>query len=212
MKNTVLIKRIIHEIKSLFLNGLITILPLAITVAIFSYSIGLLRSWLAPVHRIEPACLQQIPYSEFILVIGVIFSLGAILRFLLLHEVIKLIEKPLRRIPLLREVYFGIKQIVHALSAQDKFSFQKVLLIPFPQQDTYSLGFMTGEVPSAIAPEKNKSYISVFVPTTPNPTTGFYLIVPEERCISTTLTRQEAMTIIMSGGVIKPERFAQAKE
>ncbi len=87
-----------------------------------------------------PRTLACLPHAEIILVILLIFGLGAILKFLLLHSIVQWIEAILGKIPLLRQVYFGIKQLVHALSAQDKLSFQKVVMIEFPRPGFYSLG------------------------------------------------------------------------
>ncbi len=191
----------------IFLNGLFAILPITLTIALFGFSLRMLKSWLQPIYQLEPASLQKIPYSEVGLVIGAIFLVGIILRFFILRSIVHGLEHLLGRLPLIRPIYTGIKQLVHAFSMQDKVSFQTVVLIEFPRPGVYSLGFMTSEVSHIIVPETNQKWFNVFIPTTPNPTTGFFIMAPEQSVRTIDLTRQEAMALIISGGIIQPERF-----
>jgi uncharacterized membrane protein len=204
---TLFIKRIIGHLKSFFISGLLTILPLILTIALFSFSLKIVKSWLAPLSHFQPAYLKQIPHSEIILAIIVIIGLGIILRVFLLHPLIHAAEVGLGKIPLLRPVYFGIKQLVNALSSQDKFAFQQVVLVEFPRTGIYSLGFITGTCAATLSPHKNSTFVSIFIPTTPNPTTGFYIITEQNSYTLVNITRQEAMTVIISGGIIQPTHF-----
>lgn len=203
-------RKLFDEIKSIFLNGLFTILPLTLTLLLFRTSFNIIRRWISPISKIEPKCLENVAYSEFILVILFIFLLGVILKFFILKKLIHFIEERIFfKIPLLRSVYSGIKQLVHALTQQDQLSFNKVVLVEFPSPGIYSIGFLTGEFLNMI-PNKTETHFNVFVPTTPNPTTGFFIIVPKEKFYEIGLSRQEAMAIIISGGIIKPDRFMKA--
>jgi uncharacterized membrane protein len=203
------LKKICATITSLFLNGLFTILPLTLTIAIFSFSLRLLKDWLAPIARHLPTCLLQIPHSEIILGILFILLVGTILKFFILRSLIHWFESLIFKLPLIRPVYSGIKQLVHAFSPQDTMSFKKVVLIEFPRKGVYSIGFVTSEVPQQLSPSTTQGFICVFVPTTPNPTTGFFMFVPTTDITVIDLTRQEAMALIISGGIIQPERFAE---
>jgi len=205
--------KILHEIKSIFLNGLFTILPLTLTLILFKASFNIIRGWISPISRIQPECLKPIAYSEFILVILFIFLLGIVLKFFVLKRLIHFIEENIFfKVPLLRSVYSGIKQLVHALTQQDQMSFNKVVLVEFPTAGTYSLGFLTGEFLNVMPNQINTKYYNIFIPTTPNPTTGFFVVVPKDKFSEIDLTRQEAMAIIISGGIIKPERFIKSQE
>src|SRR5581483_1390725 len=199
-----LFKRIARNLWSLFLNGLFTLLPLTITIAFFSFSLGLLKSWLAPIHYMLPAPLAKIPHSEIIL--GVIFVLlmGMILRFFILQTLLSATEYIIVRIPLIRPVYTGIKQLVQAFSPQDTLSFKKVVLIEFPRKGAYSIGLVTSQAPQELVPGSSQEFVCVFVPTTPNPTTGFFMLVAADEVKVVDLTRQEAMALIISGGIIQP--------
>jgi len=204
---TIIWRKIFHELKSIFLSGLFTILPLTLTLLLFKTSFNIIRGWIAPISRIEPKFLQDVAYSEFILVILFIFVLGIILKFFILKSLIHFVEDRIFfRIPLLRSVYSGIKQLVHALTQQDQLSFNKVVLVEFPSPGIYSIGFLTGEFLNMI-PSQTEPHFNIFIPTTPNPTTGFFVILPKEKFFEIDLTRQEAMALIISGGIIKPDRF-----
>ncbi|KKP35803.1 MAG: hypothetical protein UR26_C0002G0103 [candidate division TM6 bacterium GW2011_GWF2_32_72] len=192
---------------NIFLNGLFLILPITLTYALFSFSFKLLKDWLAPIHDFQPTALYAIPHSEIILVILLILILGIISKFFILKALVHQIEHLVTRIPLISPVYKGIKRIVHAFSTQDKLSFQQVVLVEFPRDRVYSLGFLTGEVASAISPDSNKKYFNIFIPTTPNPTSGFFIMANENEFKTTELTRQEAMALIISGGIVQPDRF-----
>ncbi len=194
-------------LRSIFLNGLLTILPITLTFALFRFSFNLVKGWLQPIYRLEPNIFKVVPQSEIILVILFVLIVGIILKFFLLHPIIHFIESIFNQIPLVRQVYFGIKQIVHAFTSQDKLSFQKVVFIEFPRSGIYSVGFLTSAMPSNAAPTANIKYFNVFIPTTPNPTTGYFICVPENEIVPVDLTRQEAMALIISGGIILPHRY-----
>lgn len=201
-------KKTVLYLWSLFLSGLLTILPLTFTVVFLNFSFKLMIRWLEPIRMLEPQFIQHIPYAEIFITILAIFLIGIILKVFILKRIIHIIEELIYKIPLVRPVYKGIKQLTNAFSAdQASVSFTKVMLVEFPRSGIYSIGFSTGQVPVQMAPEATQPYLNVFIPTTPNPTTGFYLLVAEKDLIKTDLTKQEAMAIIISGGIILPDRF-----
>jgi uncharacterized membrane protein len=195
---------------TLFLSGLFTILPFTLTVAVFNMSFRIVISWLEPLRKlINPAILQKVPYAEVILAIIIIFGIGALYNFLILRPIVHAIESLFFKIPLIRPIYSSIKQLVHAFGSQDKLTFKQVIITEFPRKGMYSLGFLTSELSRDIAPNKHERFFNVFIPTTPNPTSGFCVILPEEEIAIIDLTRQEAMSMIISGGIIQPDRFSQ---
>lgn len=208
--------KLIQEVKLLFWSGLLTLLPLTLTIGFFAFSFKLIKSWFNPISLIIPSTLKTIPFAEFIVIIATVFCVGAVLKFLLLQPLVDKVEQLFHKIPLIRPIYFGIKQLIAAFSPHDKIHFQQVILVEFPRKGVYSLGFVTGTVPNGLSPHNhiknatnNHPYVSVFIPNTPNPTTGWYVILPQADCTSVNLTRQEAMTLIISGGIITPERLAE---
>ena len=133
------------------------------------------------------------------------------MQIFVLRSLLDYIESHIVRIPLVRLVYGGVRQLVNAFSSQDKVTFKQVVMLEFPIENVYSIGFLTGEMPQALTPHNTIKYYNVFVPTTPNPTTGFFILVPEDKIHITQLTRQEAMELIISGGIICPTRFIERK-
>lgn len=215
-KNKSAFSRFLELLKSLFIGGLLALLPLALTLTFFAFVYRTIKNWFSPIYHILPIWLKAVPMSEFLVVIVAIIAVGAVLRFFLLRPLIEFIEKIFGKLPLVRQVYFGIKQLLNAFSPRDNQHFQKVVLVEFPRRGTYSLGFLTNQVPSELIPESESGepvvYYNVFVPHTPNPTTGFFMLIPAHECHVTPLTRQEAMTTIISGGIIQPERFTKKSE
>ena len=193
---------------SIFLNGFLTLLPITLTVAILNLSFRILKNWLKPIYNLEPEWLRAF-LSEFLLTFFFILLVGLILNIFFLHSLWATFETVIGKIPLVRPIYAGIKQLVQAFNPHDNGSFKHVVLIEFPRQGAYSIGFMTSDTPLELSPDDKTSYYNVFIPTTPNPTAGFFLILPKENVKITNLSRQEAMALIISGGIIQPERFTQ---
>jgi uncharacterized membrane protein len=200
---------LIKDAWSLFLSGLFTILPITLTIAVFNFSFKLVKGWVQPVQHYMPDCLIRIPHSEILLVIIFIFVMGIIMQVFILRSVVHSLEKIIFKLPLIRPIYSGIKQLVDAFSPQDTNSFKHVVLVEFPRVGTYSVGFVTSEVPHELSPTKTdqEGFVCVFIPTTPNPTTGFFIFLPHKDVTIVDLTRQEAMALIISGGIIQPNRF-----
>ncbi len=201
--------KVCRSIWSLFFNGLITILPISITVALFSITINLIMGWLEPLDRlVDSTPLGDIPHSGIILALAAIFTIGALLNVFLLRTAIHALEGVFFKLPMVRPIYSGIKQIVRAFTLNDQISFKKVVLVEFPRNGIYSVGFLTSELPKELSPcKKGEACFNVFIPTTPNPTSGFFVILPASQVMDVDLTRQEAMALIISGGIIQPRRY-----
>lgn len=198
---------IFHSLWSLFLTGLFALLPITLTVAVFTLSFRTIQGWLQPLKQFHIPIINTIPHSEIILAIAIILIAGTLYNIFIFQPIIHAIEDIFKRLPLVRTVFSGIKKLVEAFSLQDKVSFNKVVLVEFPRPNMYSIGFLAGELSPRIAPNKERTYLSVFIPTTPNPTSGFLIILPEDQITILNITRQEAMTMIISGGIIQPENL-----
>ena len=200
------ITKIVDYLGTLFLNGLLTLLPLMITFGFFSFSFRLLKNWLTPLQKLKIPYITAIPHSEIFLVIFAIFIAGFILKSFVFRSVLELFEKMIANLPVVRPIFTGIKQLVHAFSPSDTITFKKVVFVEFPRKGMYSIGFLTGEMPGQYAPQKDIVFYNIFIPTTPNPTTGYFLMVQKDDFIIADLTTQEAMALIISGGIIQPNR------
>lgn len=207
---------VIHFCKRSMINGLLTVMPLALTFGLFALSFRIITSWLEPIQTFitHPLLtITTIPYSmyiqQIILFTVIILITGIIVRALILQQLITMAENGLFKLPLVRPIYSAVRQLINAFSSQDKFSFKQVVLVEFPRAGIYSIGFLTSEFPKSVLPTDQKIFYNIFIPTTPNPTSGFLVIVPQEMFTHLDLTRQEAMTLIISGGIVQPERFTQ---
>jgi len=114
-------------------------------------------------------------------------------------------ENLVQSIPLAGDVYKTLKQLLGTLLTDSGNKFRRVVLVEYPRTGLWSLGFVTGSLAGAIANELSQPMLSVFLPTTPNPTTGWYLIVPEVDVINLSMPVEDAFKIIVSGGIVTPE-------
>lgn len=202
-----LIRKLFDYIGSLFINGLLTLLPILITVGIFTFTIKLIGGWLAPLRQLNLPYLKSIPHGEVILALGIIFIAGIVLKSFVVRSVVELFEIILSSVPIIHPVYTGVKQLVHAFSPNDNHTFKQVVLVEFPRKGSYSIGFLTSELAPQLSPTKDETFYNIFVPTTPNPTTGYFVVFPRGNFTPVDLTTQEAMALIISGGIIQPDRF-----
>jgi uncharacterized membrane protein len=137
--------------------------------------------------------------------IFLIFIMGFLISNVIGEKLYNFIEKMVKRIPLVTKVYFGIKQIIDAFSIQGKQVFSKVVLIEYPRKGTYVVGFLTGECKGEVQTKTAARLMNVFVPTTPNPTSGMLILVPENDITYLDMTVEEGLKLIVSAGVVVPE-------
>ena len=194
------------------LTGLLLILPVYVTYFVVKFLFGLVGGTLSPVIKkilqFYGVALPKSSLDEFI-----ITFLGLILTFISLYfigifaanfvgkAIILYFENLLTKTPIIKSIYSSVKQIIHSISLPGKQSFKRVVLVDFPKAGTKSIGFVTG----ATQHNNEKKLISVFIPTTPNPTTGFLIFTPEEDVIDSNLTVEEAFKTLFSGGVLTPK-------
>lgn len=200
-----------NRCKSIFMHGFFILLPLAITFAVIRLVFRLIKSTLLPIYNLEPSTLKQIPHSEIIIALIVTFILGILADLFLIKLIYKIENSILNKIPLFRQVYFGAKQLVTAFNPKDKLTFKTVVMLEYPRAGLYSIGFITNEIIPEHFPKLRGKYYSVFIPSVPNPATGNYLIAPEEDCTMLNISRQEALALIISGGIIQPDHVHKSE-
>ncbi len=201
-------KRILNGLWNVFIDGFFTLLPLCLTIGIFSFSFSLLKNLLSPLQGLGIPYLHLIPHHEFLVVLTLILLAGIFLKSFVLRSMLDFFENILSRIPLIRPIYNSIKQLVDAFTPSDNPTFKKIVLVEFPRKGMYSIGFLTGEFSSQLVPtSKDEIYYSIFIPMTPNPTNGFFIVITENDFTELNLTTQEAMALVMSGGIIQPDRL-----
>jgi len=189
-------------LKTYFVTGLLVLLPLALTFWILN---ALLRNMEALIgDPIQQYLEIYIPGMGIMLLICLILLVGIFARNLIGRKLGHLGEMILNKIPLVRNIYTSIKQLINTLFLQGKDNFRGVVMVEYPRLGTYSLGFITGESRGEVQRITNEIIVNVFIPTTPNPTSGFLLLFPEKDIIHLHMTVEEGLKMIISGGMITP--------
>lgn len=189
------------------LSGLLVLVPLAVTVFVCRLLYRMLSSVLAPVRNAFPDYLPEpliVAASVAILIVG-LYVLGTIARLVVGRRLIVLAEAILHRIPIVKTVYGTSKQLVETLTFKGEGqSFRNAVIIEFPHERMWAIAFVTG---SMRFEDDGPEYYKVFVPTTPNPTSGYFEIVPKDRVTECGLSVEEVAKFVMSGGVLAPEHL-----
>ncbi len=192
-------------LKKIFITGLAAAIPLAITIYVIS---GLFYFADEVIGKYINSFLEQyigykIPGLGFLIVILLIFFLGVVLR-LTRMRIFRWVERLFFRIPLVNKIYFPIKRIVDFLFFPPRKDFRNVVLVEYPRQGVYSLGFLTNKNTIKFKERGEKKFCNVFMPSSPSPLTGFIIIVEEKDLISLDMGVEEAIKLIVSGGLINP--------
>ena len=200
-------------LRNSFVSGLVILAPLVAT--LFVVDILMVRIG-RPVsdfifHFLDPN-LRKLPLLPSILDIAAIFIvvflitvLGYFSNYFLGRLLVRSGEHIINKLPFISSVYKTVKQIVDTISKQNKTAFQRVVLTEYPRKGVYVLGFLTSEAKGEMQERTGKVMLNIFVPTTPNPTSGFLLLVPNDEIIYMEMSIADAMKLIISGGVVTPQ-------
>jgi len=188
------------KLKRLFIRGFFALIPLVVTIyvlqIIFSFLEGLLSLFIRDLFGIT------IPGVGVVASVLLILFIGFIVTNVLGARLVGYGEKLIGKVPLVPKIYFAIKQIIVAFSLQGKQSFSKVVMVEYPRKGIYSIGFIISACRAEIQAASEKPLINIFVPTTPNPTTGFLLMVPEDEVIVLDMSVEEGLKLILSAGMV----------
>ncbi len=212
--------------KKYFLTGLVTLLPLAVTIWVIHFFVTLLTK---PFMGMVTTLIYQIPIrplgivtsdqlirtiSQIIILISlflITLFLGFVARKYFFGQVIRFGDRLLHKIPLVNKVYKTSKEIVQSLFGSKKNSFNQAVLIPFPYKGAYCVGLISRDSPRTCSSAVNQEMVSVFIPTTPNPTTGFLVMCLKSELILLDLKTEDAVKYIVSCGVIQPQKAETPK-
>ncbi len=188
-----------------FLTGLLVIVPLGLTFFVVSAIAGYMDKTLAFLpSRFHPDTYLpfRIPGLGIIFTLAIIQVVGLLSANLFGRKVVKTYEKVLERIPFVRGVYLAVKQLLEQILSPHSDRFRRAVLIEYPRKGIYSIGFVTGLGEGDLQKKTSDRVLNIFLPTTPNPTSGFYLLVPEEDAIPLDLTVDQAFKLIVSAGML----------
>src|SRR5215470_5116103 len=204
------------RIRNYFLTGLVVAGPLAITVwlvwSIITWVDDFVRPMIPPAYRPESYLPWPIPGTGLIIAIVALTLLGFLTANLVGRTLVELGEGVLSRMPIVRPIYKTMKQIFESLFSKTGSSFRKVALVEFPGPGMWSLVFLSQAPGSDLAKKLPQGeHVSAFMPCTPNPTTGFFFYVKRKDLIELEITVENAMTLLISAGMVQPDADAQKR-
>lgn len=194
-------------IKGYFITGLLIVVPLYLTI----YVLTLIVRFMDNIFFILPEALQPDTYLAYhIPGLGIFFTLagvfivGVLTTNFLGKKILDFAEGFMARVPVVRIVYNSTKQLMETFFKKENEGFRKVVLIEFPKAGVYSVGFLTGKVRGELKDKTDENNVSIFLPCTPNPTTGYYIVAPEKDVIYLDMKVEDAFKLIMTGGLVVP--------
>jgi uncharacterized membrane protein len=193
--------------------GLLVWLPLGVTILVIRMLVELMdRSLLLLPARYQPEQLLgvHIPGLGVIVAVVVVLTTGIIVANLFGRKLVEGWESLLARIPLVRSVYSAVKQIAETMFSSSGQSFRKVLLVEYPRKGLWTLAFQTGTDIGEAQHKTGREVINIYVPTTPNPTSGFFIMVPKEEVIELEMSVDEGLRMIISMGSVVPNAVKEA--
>ena len=193
--------------KKNILTGLIVLIPLVLTFwVVFSLAHFLDRVIIFLPYELQPNQLIgiSIPGVGVILTVTIIFIVGLVANNFFGKKLINLYEFIFDKVPFIKSIYGGIKQVSDTLFANKSNAFSKAVLIEFPDSNNYTFAFITGETDEKIAKVLKGKYVNVYVPTTPNPTSGYTLMVPRNKIKDIDVSVDQALKYVISMGVVPP--------
>lgn len=195
------------DLKKYFITGLLIWIPLAITFMVLAWIVGTLDAillWLPTEHQPSRYIGFNIPGVGVVASLLIIFFTGLIAANVLGQKLVRLWEALLSRIPVVKSIYYSVKQVSDTLFSSSGQAFRKALLVQYPREGAWTIAFLTGQPGGDAANHLHGDYVSVYVPTTPNPTSGFFLMMPRADVIELDMSVDEALKYIISMGVVSP--------
>ena len=195
------------RMKKYFITGLLIWVPLAITAWVLSMIVRTMdKSLLLLPVSIRPETLLgfYVPGLGAILTIVVVFLTGLVTANIIGQRLVRFWEGVLSRIPVVKSVYYSVKQVSDTLFSSTGEAFRKALLVQYPRSGCWTIAFLTGQPGGDVVTHLKGEYVSVYVPTTPNPTSGFFLMMPRADVIELDMSVDEALKYIISMGVVAP--------
>lgn len=189
---------VMSVLRNIFLTGLLIFIPISATIFVVYWSFSYIDGLIKPL--VVEAVGFHFPGLSWLLLIALIFVLGVVGKFALGNKLVNGLENMLQRIPFVRTVYTATKEASKAILVSDTETIKGVVLVEFPRKGVYTLGFTSGAEVYGIDEKVGKRTVNVFVPTSPNPTSGYILLVPEDDLVYLDMAVEDAFKVILSGG------------
>jgi len=197
-----------HLIRRYFITGLLIWVPLVITLWVLDLLVSTMDQTLQLLPfewRTEGWLGMHVPGLGVVLTLVVVFATGVFAANIIGQQLVKFWEGVLARIPVVNSIYTGVKKISDTLFAPGGQAFRKALLVQWPSPGSWTIAFLTGTPGGDVARHLKGDYVSIYVPTTPNPTGGYFVMVPRDAVVELDMTVDEALKYIISMGVAAPD-------
>jgi len=205
--------RLVTRLRTYLLTGVIVTAPISITIFLVWKFISFLDSHVASLIPAQYNPETYLPFSlpglGLLIMLAFLILVGMLAAGLAGRTLVHLGERLLSRMPIVRSVYGTLKQIFETVFAQSSRSFREVVLIEYPRRGIAAIGFVTGPTRGEIQSLADDELVNVFLPTTPNPTSGFLLFVPKKELIRLDMTIEDGIKMVISGGIVTPEQEAR---
>ncbi|HEY9614946.1 DUF502 domain-containing protein [Allocoleopsis sp.] len=211
-----MIQRLKQDLKNDLIAGLLVVIPLAttiwLTITIASWVIEFLTripKQINPYDNLHPILVTLLNLLVGLTVpLLCILLIGLMARNIVGRWLLEFGERVLQAIPLAGAVYKTLKQLLETLLKDSNGKFRRVVLVEYPRPGIWAIAFVTGIMSSEIQSQMTRPMLSLFIPTTPNPTTGWYAIVPEDEVINLSMSIEDAFKVVVSGGIVSPSSSA----
>ena len=194
----------IAKIRNYFITGIVVLVPIGITLYLTKFFVSISSNFIPKGINPNSYLPFSIPGLEILLSIFFITLIGGLSLSFIGRKILQLVNDLFRKIPILRTIYSAIGQMTETFAPKRK-SKKSVVLIEYPRKGSWAVGFVTKENKGEISKKTNKNLVNVFVPTTPNPTSGFLLMFPKDEVIYLNMSFEEASKFIVSAGTSNPK-------
>ncbi len=205
-----------QRMRAYFFTGILITAPLLITCYVAWLFIGFVDAKVNPLIPVKYNPETYLPFAVpglgLVVLIIVLTLIGAITAGFFGKLWIRFTEQLLNRMPVVRNIYSAVKQILETVLAQQSNAFREAVLVEYPRRGLWAIAFITGRTEGEVQNVTEEECINIFLPTTPNPTSGFLLFVPKKDLISLNMSTEEAIKMVISGGIITPPDLRPAKE
>ncbi len=195
-------------LRSSFVAGLLVVLPIIITFYIIKFTVSMVNnlaeSFFPPQYRPSNYLPYDIPGVEILMGVFALIFIGISVRNFAGARLIRWTESLVNSIPGVRSIYGAVKQIIDTVSVSNSSSFREVVMVEYPRPGIWAIAFVTGETKGEVSRTTDESLVNVFLPTTPNPTSGFLLFVPRSQLKPLHMTVEQGVKMVISAGIITP--------
>jgi uncharacterized membrane protein len=197
----------LKKLRNYFISGLLFWIPLGLSIVVIKFFLELINNIIPPQYLPETIFNldKTIPGSGIILVLLIIIITGALVSNFIGRKVINSWDRFLSKIPGFRGIYKAIKKLSDTVLSSSGDSFKKAVLVEYPRRGMWTIAFQTGEYHGEVEKIIGEDIINIYVPTTPNPTSGFFIMMPKKDVIELNMSVDDAFKLIISTGVVSPE-------